>query len=88
MRNVKEHQLKKCIFLTEEEYNNIIHSLFENEAIKIEFDCEGGISIHGIDPDDYFAVINDKLQVYFEVKIISMHIEGYEYPCMWIVYED
>lgn len=88
MKNVNDYQLKKCIFLTNEEFGRIIHDSFKDIVIEYSLD---GFTIYKGDED----VVNTEelhkvLEEYFDVeKITSIHIDDCDYPIdVWIVYKD
>ena len=86
MKNVKSYQLKKCIFMVEEEFNEIIKTVF-GEEFETDFGIDG-ISVwsrtEGLkDPD-----INKGLSEYFDVTVTSVHIDDCDYIGVWICYID
>lgn len=88
MKNVKEIQLKKCIFLCLEEFRDIIQELFSPE-VAVEWTVEG-LDIRT--PTDALPLedIFEKLEEYFDVKsVTSFHSDHCEEEVgVWIVYKE
>lgn len=81
MKNVKEFQLKKCIFLIEDEFRGLADKL----NIAIELDYEGASFVEVTEQEKAFAILSD----YFGVKeITSIHCDDCELTGVWIVYKD
>lgn len=91
MRNVNNYMLKKCIFLTSDEYECILKKLF-GDTIRVEFSMDG-IWV-GYDGEDFLDVCEEpdiytKLAAYFDVtEVTSVHMDDCEYVGVWICYKD
>ena len=87
MKNVRENQLKKCIFLEAEEFNSIIRQAFGNN-VNIEYSLEG-VGIYTDDSEISFEEIAEALESYFDVyEVTSFHIDDCDYVGVWVVYKD
>ena len=85
MKNVRDTILKKCIFLTTDEFESIIKSLFGFADITYEMD---GMTIYGHDDVINTDLLHDRLAKYFDVeKITSIHIDDCDEIGVWIVYK-
>ena len=85
MKGAKEHQLKKCIYLTLDEFEEIVFNLYD-EPIEIEVSLDG-ITIMTdkdcVDVDELYQ----RLAKYFDVdEVTSIHADDCEYVGIWIVY--
>ena len=90
MKNVREANLKKCIFLTTDEFESIIKSLF-GYSTNITYEMDG-MTIHEVNDGTDDAIdtnlLHDRLAKYFDVeKITSIHIDDCEKTRVWIVYK-
>ena len=86
MKNVRESQLKKCIFLTEEELKEILESIYETTVI-VHIAADGLWYESPIDIDDE-CLLQD-LKEYFEVKEVqSIHCDDTTPAGIWICYKD
>jgi hypothetical protein len=86
MKNVKDYQLKKCIFMETEEFDNIIKSIF-GENYEAEF------SLEGIDVSSEFdgltnEELNEGLSSYFDVTVTSVHIDDCDEIGVWVCYKE
>lgn len=88
MKNVREGQLKKCIFMTHDDYGRLIRNLTNGE-VEFSFDFEG-ISYETCGNDEVYTneQLNMLLSKHFEVNVTSVHIDDCDYPCVWICYKD
>jgi hypothetical protein len=87
MKNVRENQLKKCIFLESEEFTDIIHEVLSPD-VYVNFTIEG-LDIctddNVVDTDE----LHKALASYFDVKeVTSIHIDDCDFIGVWIVYKD
>ena len=92
MRNVKPTQLRKAIFLQEEEFKNILYEIFgEDESGN---DIEIDISKYGIwigYPNSELSneEITKGLAKYFDVyKVTSIHTDNCDIIGIWIIYQN
>jgi uncharacterized pyridoxamine 5'-phosphate oxidase family protein len=90
MKNVRDSQIKKCFFFTEEEFKEIFVELFgeydeDTNEVDIEIDLIEGIYFCGISNQDVYT----KLSEYFDVEVTSVHSDSCQ-ECIgiWIVYKD
>ena len=87
MKNVKKEQLKQCIFLSLEEYTNIIKQCFDEETKVV---CSNkGIFVYKTNEIINNYDICDVLAKYFDVnQITSVHIDDSYYTGVWIAYKE
>lgn len=87
MKNVRPNQLKKCIFLDDEEFTAIVQAVFDNENIKVDYTF-GGFDIYA--DEDWVEVgdLYEKLGEYFDVNVTSVHIDNCDYVGVWVVYKE
>ena len=86
MKNVRENQLKKCIFMEAEEFKKVFVDVFgeydeDTNEIDVEFDLDG-IYFCAISNEDVYT----ELSKYFDVNITSIHIDDCECVGVWICY--
>lgn len=87
MKNVRESQLKKCIFLDIEEFESIIQNVFGN-GVTVDSTLEG-LDIYDEFDNIEFGNICMSLAEYFDVKeVTSFHIDDCDYVGVWIAYKD
>ena len=87
MKNVRENQLKTCIFLTTEELEEIMGKIFDTKVI-IHCSLEGAwyeTPLKDLDIDD--DTLCAELSEYFDVNVTSMHIDDCEYVGVWVCYK-
>lgn len=85
MKNVNKYQLKKCIFLTLDEYEVILKKLFGNN-VKMDFDSYG--TYLWCEKEIAQEEIYRKIAKYFDVKqVTSTHIDDCDVVGVWIVYK-
>lgn len=86
MKNVKESQLKKCIYLTEDEYKRILDEIYETD-VKVNCASDGLWYESDVDIDNY-CLMKD-LRDYFGVKdVVSIHGDDCAYLGIWIAYNE
>jgi uncharacterized pyridoxamine 5'-phosphate oxidase family protein len=90
MKNVRDSQIKKCFFFTEEEFKEIFIELFgeydeDTNEVDIEIDLTEGIYFCGISNQDVYT----KLSEYFDVEVTSVHSDSCQ-ECIgiWVVYKN
>ena len=84
MKNVKDYQLKKCIFMETEEFDGIIKMIF-GEEFEADFGLDGisvGSSTKGLSEKE----INEGLSGYFDTIVTSVHIDDFDDIGVWICY--
>lgn len=86
MKNVRENQLKKCIFMVLEEFNSVIKTVF-GEKFEVDFGLNG-ISVWSRSEGINDADIKEGLSKYFDVEVTSVHIDNYDRISVWICYKD
>lgn len=88
MKNVRENQLKKCIFLTLEEFDETIKEIFGPEASTL-YQYEGIFIDSGNDDVEYDNdEILTRLSDYFDVNVTSFHSDNCEYVGVWVCYKE
>lgn len=96
MKNVRPNQLKKVIFLTQEEYEEVLSEIYGTEIIVhpdldgiwYEYSDEaylneedGGVTIEG--------GLHERLAEYFDVEeVISIHCDDCDYVGIWIAIKE
>ena len=88
MKNIKPNQLKKCIFLTQTEMEQILTETLQKTVTV-------NVSLYGLEPctEDNDEDIDDcylcnVLSGYFDVNVTSIHIDDCEYVGVWVVYKE
>jgi hypothetical protein len=87
MKNVRENQFKKCIFLDIDEFSEIIKGIFGRNTI-VEYTLEGLSIYNEIDclPN---SEICEALANYFDVfEVTSFHADDCDYIGVWVVYKE
>lgn len=87
MKNVRENQLKTCIFLSVDELQNILCDIYQQNII-IHSDLDGcwyeSDQDLNIDDNDVCA----ELSKYFETNVTSIHIDDCESIGVWVCYKE
>ena len=84
MKNVNdEYRLKRCIFLRDWEFVDIMREL----GIRAETGFEGIIYTKNDDDIDDGEVY-EALSKYFDVEVTSAHCDDCDYMGVWVVYHD
>lgn len=87
MKNVTKYMLKNCIFISLDDFIDIIHKTL-GDGVNVEYSEEGITSICTDEDCIYQEEINAALAKYFDVdRVTSCHIDGCEIPSVWICYE-
>lgn len=93
MKNVKANQLKTCIYLSIDEFDSIIKSLFDEDVVSYDYDLDGLVfNIYEDEDADGNSITIDtiysSLANYFDVnQITSIHADDDEYLGVWLVYK-
>lgn len=91
MKNTKECQLKKCIFMSFGEYQELILDITDGlKEVKYEYD---GIYHEHTEKAEETEVyhnedITETLSKYFDVTVTSVHADDSEYLGVWICYKE
>ena len=83
MKNARESQLKKCIFLLADEFKEITEGL----GIQTDTGWEGVFFSKGeedIDDGDVYKALSE----YFGVEVTSVHCDDCDYMGVWVVYKE
>ena len=90
MKNVKENQLKKCIFMEFEEFQILIGTITDG-LVTVKCDFEGlwyEDTDKAEETDIYWNEdIQETLSKYYDVEITSVHIDDCDYAGVWICYK-
>lgn len=80
MKNIRETQLKKAIFLTENEFVDIFGRKYDVhfDAGFVQVFKENGESV------DFITILSE----YFGVEVTSVHTDGCDLLGVWIVYKE
>ena len=91
MKNVKSWQLKTCIFMDMNEFDEIIKKVV-SENIVVSYGLIDGIYFENKNNTEEFINEQDiykKLAKYFDVKTItSIHIDDFDIVGVWICYHN
>lgn len=90
MKNIRENQLKKCIFMELEDFTSLVEKLTDRLQT-VEY--EDGIYLTHTDKaeetDTYWNEdILETFSKYFDVDVTSFHSDNCEYVGVWICYKD
>jgi hypothetical protein len=88
MKNVADYQLKKCIFLTAEGFENVVKEIYPDNEVEVEYSMDGlTVDVDGDCPDD--EDLHKKLADYYDVaKVTSVHMDDCDYIGVWIAYTE
>jgi hypothetical protein len=90
MKNVKDSQLKKCIFMELDGFTNIIEKITDG-LLTVEYE-DGVYMTHSqkaADTDTWWNEdILKTLSRYFGVEVTSFHSDSCEYIGVWICYKE
>ena len=89
MKNVRENQLKKCIFMELDEFKDLINKV--TDGLK-EVDYEFGLFYMCTDKAETINTYwNEDIEVtlsrHFDVTITSIHADDWDDTGVWIVYK-
>lgn len=84
MRNVRETQLKKAIFMENTEFFKLVEEL----GIDIDDFTEDNYIEEIICYEDIYEALKKALSDYYDVDITSIHEDHFDCPGMWLVYKD
>ena len=92
MKNVKPSQLKKAIFLEEDEFKDILNQVFgkseDGEEIEVEI-SQWGLWIGYHNSKLSYEEITTGLAQYFDVyKVTSIHADDCDYVGIWVIYQN
>lgn len=90
MKNVRENQLKKCIFMELDEFISLVERLTDGLQT-VEY--EDGVYLISTDKADetdtyWNEGITETLSKYFGVEVTSFHSDNCEYVGVWICYKE
>ena len=87
IKNTKDWQLKKCIFLSDNEFETIMQKSFGDD-VRVEFSSDG-IWVDSDSRDTIISTdeINDRLSNYYGVTVTSVHIDDYDEVGVWVCYK-
>ena len=87
MKNVKNNQLKTCIYLTSDEFTDIVNEILDDvEDVEYALD---GFTIYTTNDVADVDELHEALRKYFDVKEIeSVHTDHCEYVGVWITYKN
>lgn len=80
MKNIEQYQLKKAIFMKYEEFLKL------TEKLGLLMDYDDGLYLADNSTTDEDAM--NALSEYFDVKVISVHVDDHPHMGVWIVYKD
>ena len=84
MKNVRENQLKKCIF---KEYDEFKRDVWEILGDDVEISCDyDGIYFECDDEALYTEEVLTGMSKYYDVEVTSIHIDDCEVIGVWICY--
>jgi hypothetical protein len=90
MKNIKNYKLKKCIYMSVNDFSDLIYKITDG-LTQIEY--ENGIylthSKKAKEKDEYWNEdIKNTLSKYFDIEIISYHVDFMDSVGVWICYKD
>lgn len=86
MKNIKEEQLRKAIYMTCNEFENLLDDKYDIQLI-VSF-TNGLSGYNTSETVDYDAEALCKiLSKYFDVNVTSIHIDGQDNIGVWIIYK-
>lgn len=88
MKHVYTHNLKSCIFITTDTFNEVLNKIYNN-SISVTYDYEG-ITVENNKTSDTISTSDllEKLAEYYDVtEVTSIHIDDCEYTGVWICYK-
>lgn len=90
MKNVRENQLKKCIFMELYEFASLVERLTDGLQT-VEY--EDGVYLISTDKADetdtyWNEDMTETLSNYFDVEVTSFHSDSCEYVGVWICYKE
>ena len=91
MKNVNQYNLKTCIFLTYNEFVNVVSTLYQMAPGGIKVECGyDGLSVW--DDERYYVGCDDfnyAIANYFGVnQVTSIHHDGCEEVGIWVCYKN
>ena len=88
MKNANDYQLKKCIFLTPDEFEDVLHIIYPDSEIDVAYSMDGlTVDVDEDCPDD--EDFHKKLADYYDVaQVTSLHIDDCDCVGVWIVYKE
>ena len=85
IKNVFKEQLKRCVFLTDDEFKRILRQY----DIEPEYSYDGITYIDVKNQDDIANEdVCEMLSEYFNTKVTSIHIDDCEYVGVWVAYRE
>lgn len=90
MKNVKQNEIKKCIFKRYHEFRHIIEDITDG-LMTCDYDLDG-ICMMGTEKADetgrcWNGNILAALSNYFEADVTSFHADDADQLCVWICYK-
>ena len=87
MKNVRKNQLKKCIFLTIDEFEEVVREFFGDDT-RVEAGWDGIILEANEDPLCTEEVLAGLAKHFGVSEVTSYHIDDCEVVGVWIVYKE
>lgn len=89
MKNIKEHQLRKCIFMELDEYKDLIDRVTDGlKAVEYELGLFYMYTEKAENTNTYWNEhIEETLSKYFDITVTSIHADDYDDVGVWIVYK-
>lgn len=92
MKNVENYSLKKCIFMSLEDFEDLVKEITNQKAsVQYEYDgifIETNHDYVDLDEEIYESDVLQLLSEYFDVEVTSFHADDCDYLCVWIVYKE
>ena len=89
MKNVRENQLKKCIFMELDEFKNLVNRVTDGLK-QVEYELDGIYyedTEKAEETDIYWnKYMNETLSEYFDVEVTSVHTDDCDVIGVWICY--
>ena len=82
--HTKESQLKNVICIDPEDFTEVIAKIYPNIDPYIEFSLDG---LTVSDENEVTRNLLNDLSTYYNVEVVSVHLDNGDPPCVWIVYQ-
>ena len=91
MRNTENYSLKKCIFMTLDEFDDLILELTKG-LMCVEYEPDGFFYSDTEKTEEigirWDGDIEETLSKYFDVTVTSVHADDCDEPGIWVCYKE
>lgn len=85
MKNVRKNQLKKCIFVELEEFEEVVKEAVGND---VEVECDEGLYFETDEDIVSTEKVLEGLSEYYDVEVTSVHADDCDVIGIWVCYKD